>query len=873
MSLLPNLGSIGSGVSNFYKGVATQSLRFDDGSSAFLSRTPAGASTNLKAFTFSTWVKRSSVSGATHTLFSAGANSNDVTMIRFEGNGITDTQLSFFNYTSGSLTTTLKTKAKFRDSSAWYNIIVACDTTQSGANKAKIYVNGVLVDDWHDSSHDEYPNDDSTFQFGNNVVHRLGSLAYSTTQLFDGYMAETNFVENTQLAPSVFGELKNGVWIPIAPSPTYGTNGFRLQFEDNAVGTPENEGVVEDDNIGRDSSGEHNHFTSSGLDAWDCAIPDSPEDNFCIMGSSSMRRYGHGNVATMAEGGLLATSAGNATHAFGTMSIKQILANGLGVYFEMRCVTDGTPRCYFGIVAGQENNVSAGGGDGTDAALYEYPLKFVIDVRGTIFAGTQTNGTAETNIGAGALSGDYSSIFTVAAGDVMGVAIKSDGKVFISKNGTFVNSLAGTSNPATGANPIHLIDTTLDWFPINGYSDSAWHANFGQDGSFSDTETSGGETDSNGIGDFFGAVPSGFVCLSTLNMAEPTIGANSLTIASDHFNSVLYTGDDNANRGITGVGFKPDFLWHKARNATNWHFLFDSNRGVDKRISSNEANAEGDATGLDSFDSDGFTVDHEASAQDMNASAHTYVAWNWKANGGTTSTIAVDSVSSGVPSIASAVQANTDAGFSIVTYSGNTDASATIGHGLGVVPKMIMVKKRDEAGNWIVFTETTGKDNKLNLNATTANATSALFNNADPTSTVFSVKDTSSDDTFGDGHTYVAYCFADVEGYSKFGSYTGNGVASGAFIYTGFRPAFVMMKRTDSTGSWFMLDKTRDVDNEVLQDLIADGSGAETSNSNFLDFLSNGFKLRTTGTAVNASGGTYIYMAFAESPFKYANAR
>ena len=227
MSLLQNTMAKSGG--GFYNGVAETSLRFDDGSSAFLSRTPAGASTNLKSFTFSTWVKRSSVFGANHTLFSAGANSNDVTIIRFEGNGIGDTQLSFFDYTSGSLTTTLKTKAKFRDPSAWYNIIVATDTTQAtAANRAKIYINGVLVTDWHDGSHDEYPNEDSTFQFGNNVVHRLGSLAYSTTHLFDGYMAETIFVENTQLAPSLFGELKNGIWIPIDTSGlTFGTNGFR----------------------------------------------------------------------------------------------------------------------------------------------------------------------------------------------------------------------------------------------------------------------------------------------------------------------------------------------------------------------------------------------------------------------------------------------------------------------------------------------------------------------------------------------------------------------------------------------------------------------------------------------------------------------
>ena len=348
--------------------------------------------------------------------------------------------------------------------------------------------------------------------------------------------------------------------------------------------------------------------------------------------------------------------------------------------------------------------------------------------------------------------------------------------------------------------------------------------------------------------------------------------------------------------GASGIGgeidFQPDFVWIKNRTSGYSHQLQDSNRGfvATKVLSTNQTAGEGvaSATGdnyghMSGVEANGFTVTHTINSNNdggtIRKGTHflndTYVAWNWKADG-SASTIAVDSVSSGVPSIASSVSANTDAGFSIVTYSGNADADATIGHGLGKTPKIIFVKQRDEAGNWIGFTETTGKDNKLNLNETTGSATSALWNNADPTPTVFSVKDTSSEDTFGDGHTYVAYCFADVEGYSKIGSYTGNGATSGTagtYVYLGFRPSFVMLKST-GTGSWWMLDSTRDPFNEALRALQANAPADEEAYSgNFLDFYSNGFAPRTSGAQVNAAGTTYIYMAFAEAPFKYATAK
>ena len=865
MSLLPNLGSIGSGVSNFYNETVTTSLRVNAGHT--LTKAFGATPTSATTMSFGGWVKFSDQHY--QNFFSATLGGSGVAQgfMRLDSNlkfnvDSYDGSAYFFNYT---------TTRVFRDTSAWYHIWVQIDTTDgTAADRVKLYIDGVRETAFDSPTHVS-SGSSSVVAWNTNVTHYIGNT--NATYALGGYVADWWFLDGQDVSPiDTVGEFKNGVFIPKEYSATFGNKGFHLKFIGTGTSTSSGS-VANPTNIGDDSSGQNNHWavTSSGILSHDANLPDSPENNFCTMGSSTMRRYGHSNVATMAEGNLKATTGGNATHAFGTMSIKQILANGLGVYFEMRCVTDGSPRCYFGIVAEQENNVCAA----ANAALYEYPLKFVIDSRGSILGGTQTNGTAETNIGAGALSGDYSSIFTVAAGDVMGVAIKSDGKVFISKNGTFVNSLAGTSNPATGANPIHVIDTTLDWFPINGYHESAWHANFGQDGSFSGTETSGGETDSNGIGDFFSAVPSGFVCLSSVNMAETTIGPNSATQADDYFKPVLYSGLNSTAQNVT-VGFQPDWVWIKTRNAAISNMLYDSNRGETKFLQADAVGAEG--TGADSLTdftptdgTIGFSLGADSSTTAVNNNGKTYVSWNWKANGGT----ATATISESGDNPAAVVQANPTAGFSLITYTGTGD-SGTIAHGLSAVPTMMIIKNRDVGDAWAVYhganTAAPGTDYLvLNTNAATADAATYWADTA-PTSSVFTVHD--AHNVNADGEKYVAYVFADVEGYSKMGSYVGNGSADGTFVFTGFDVSFLMRKRTDSAGNWVITDSARDPDNISDENLYADLSYVEYSGTETqFDFLSNGFKMRGTWASTNASGATYIYMAFAENPFKYANAK
>jgi len=334
---------------------------------------------------------------------------------------------------------------------------------------------------------------------------------------------------------------------------------------------------------------------------------------------------------------------------------------------------------------------------------------------------------------------------------------------------------------------------------------------------------------------------------------------------SAYFQTLLWTGNSSDGRALTNDGnsdLQPDWVWLKNRNAGYSHFLQDSSRGNTKTLNSDATTAEGTNTNMvESFDTDGFTIGYDGS-QVPNYSGNTFVAWQWKAGGGTTA-----SNSNG--SITSTVQANTTAGFSIVTYTG-TGSIATVGHGLGVKPDMMILKNRDSAVNWIVYHKdiNTSANYFLRLNTTDSTQYSGgRFNGTQPTSSVFTVG--TSSQTNNNGDDIVAYCFAEKQGYSKFGKYVGSGNADGTFVYTGFKTNFIMLKETGNSNSWWMFDTKRDPINSADARLVANTTAAEATGSftNVIDFLSNGFKLRNTDSAWNRSGGTYIYMCFAENPF------
>ena len=334
---------------------------------------------------------------------------------------------------------------------------------------------------------------------------------------------------------------------------------------------------------------------------------------------------------------------------------------------------------------------------------------------------------------------------------------------------------------------------------------------------------------------------------------------------SDYFNTVLYTGNNTDNTSITGVGFQPDWVWLKARNQADYHYSLDAVRGVTKCIFQNDTSAESTfSDSLKSFNTDGFTL---GTSGDLNAASQTMVAWNWKAGTSFTN----DASATGIGTIDSTGSVNTDAGFSIISYTG-TGSAGTVAHGLGAVPKMIIIKSRNTVSLWGVYHQAIGNTHGLFLNATNAaTSLSAYWNNTSPTSSVFSLGGDADINKSSD--PLIAYCFAEKQGYSKFGSYTGNGNADGTFVYTGFKPALVIIKRTTAGHDWYM--NTAKINGyNVQNDFLAPNEPAAEVVDNTaqpIDMLSNGFKCRGTGGGNNESGVPYIYMAFAENPLVASN--
>jgi hypothetical protein len=337
-------------------------------------------------------------------------------------------------------------------------------------------------------------------------------------------------------------------------------------------------------------------------------------------------------------------------------------------------------------------------------------------------------------------------------------------------------------------------------------------------------------------------------------MAYTTIDKSSL-----HFNTKLYTGT-GSELAVTGVGFKPDWTWIKSRSATYDHTLYDVVRGATKQLYSNQTNGQyTEAQGLKSFDSDGFTNGTDAKG---NNNGSTYVSWNWLAGGSQGSSNTDGSINTTYTSV------NTTAGFSICQWEG-TGANATIGHGLGVVPKMYIVKNVDATNDWNVYHHSIGNTHRLFLNTTQAAEDNAsAWNDTSPTSSVFSVS--TNTNVNQSGSTMIAYVFAEKTGFSKFGSYTGNGNADGTFIYTGFKPALIIIKK-DATDSWFMYDNKRGDINPNAKGLTAESNAVEETSGKEIDFVSNGVKIRNSNNSINTSGSTYIYMAFAEAPLVGSN--
>ena len=576
-----------------------------------------------------------------------------------------------------------------------------------------------------------------------------------------------------------------------------------------------------------DQSGNNNDWTNNNMQESDCSI-DSPLNNFATL--NVLNKWTN---ITLTEGNLTAKGYDNAWR-----NVDNTIHMSSGKWYWEVYINNVSTYQMHGIVPTVRSNGRT-------------------DFNGDIYPGSYSDEWGYRNNGYlyNSASPNTSWGSTYTTGDVLGFALDMDaGTLDVTKNG------ASTGSQITGISGTYRTCCT-----VYGSSSKASY-NFGQDSSFAGNKVAQGNQDANGKGDFYYEPPAGYLALCTDNLPDPAIADGS-----EHFNTLLWTGDNTSPRTISNT-FDSDFVWVKARSVSRNHVLFDTLRtfAADKELISNGTSSEGaNQTSLYGYVSDttstGIELTGGTSGKEyVNENGTTYVAWNWKANG--------SGASNTDGTITSTVSANTTAGFSVVSYTG-TGASATVGHGLSSAPSLIIVKNRDAGKAWTVYSDqlSTPDDQYLYLNSTAGEATYNFWNSTSPTSSVFSISgDTNVNASSQD---IIAYCFHSVEGYSKFGSYTGNSSTDGPFVYTGFKPAFVMVKATGTASNWFTWDVQRNTYNAATTPLFPNSIGAEEATLYPIDFLSNGFKLRASAGYGTNESAAYIYMAFAESPFKYSNAR
>ncbi len=785
------------------------SLRFRSSASAYLNRTPTATGSQQK-FTLSTWVKLGSfATGVDKFIWASADNAAAGVNPSLLWKTFSGTYTFIFDLgTGGGLTTT----QVFRDPSAWYHVVINADTTQAtAADRMKMYINGNQVTAFSSAT---YPTQNTNILINTpSYPARIGGvlLTSSTDRFFDGYMADINFIDGQALEPYYFGNNDaNGVWKPILYKGTYGTNGYYLTFGNTTSTTT----------LGYDSSPNGNNWTTNNISltagtTYD-AMTDVPTNtsatvaNYAVL--DPLDPTTSGNMTLSNANLTMTTSAANRSR------LSTIYVPSGKWYAEVTFTTasGSLSGCMVGLCRSEDATSVVASYLGSSTNSYGYNQ-----------GGDKYNAGSATAYGA-----------SYTNNDIIGIAFDADaGTVTFYKN----NTSQGTA--FTGLSTSSLWSIGVSSGISSTSANIVSNINFGQR-PFSYTP------------------PTGFVALNTFNLPTPTI-----LQGNKYMDATLYTQNGAASNVIVNAGqFKPDLVWIKNRDtAGTWNNLVDSVRGGSKTLYSNATNAEGTDNFINTFNSNGFTLNIGDSGTN-NTAGRTQVGWQWQAGQGSTS-----SNTSG--SITSTVSVNATAGFSVVSWTANGVNGATIGHGLGVAPAMMIFKERSAAGNnWSVYHKSIGNTGRVFLDLTNATSTSVTaWNNTSPTSTVFTVGTSAALNT--NGSTMVGYCWAEIAGFSAFGSYTGNGSADGTFIYTGFRPKYLLIKRTDSAGySWFLWDSVRNTYNVAQYDLYPNVADAEGS-GDYVDILSNGFKMRDTGASRNASGGTYIYMAFAEVPTKFANAR
>ena len=822
----------GAGGSGFYDYQIAKSFRWTDGA-AYLKRTPSAAG-NRQTWTFSCWMKASGVNVNTQgdvQILGAGSSGNQDTRFR----------MYFYNsqlYSSSNEANYNTSPGVYRDPSAWYHVVWKL----TGGTSYQ-YVNGTLASTFSVSGN---------VAINNNVEHLLGILPnLETISKFKGYMAEVVFIDGTALDPTSFAESKNGVWIPKDPSTlTFGSQGYHLDFADASA-------------PGNDVSGNNNDWTNISLATHDQTL-DSPtfgnssSGNFATLNPISQQAGSTADrKASLSDGNLFQAFTNATTGCIGTMGFNS--TSGGKWYWEV-AITNYLAGLMPGIVNDLQN---------LDAEFgYSSPSSPTgVDSCGYYIENGNVN---PAGVGDGSGFTAYGS--SVGAGDVMGIALDVDnGKIWFSKNGTFQNS----GNPVTGANPARgaggtittAFDFSRNWFPAvaNWSASSATGItyNFGQEGTFGGTKTAGGNADENGYGNFYYAPPTDFLALCAGNL--PVADAIDPAQTDDDYPQELffmsdYTGN-LTNRTITTEN-QPDLIWNRqANNSQDW-YVVDSTRGItaNKYINTNTTGAEATLP-QGNFTSVGATSVGISSGTWLNSTGANYKMWMWRVNGGSLTT-------NNVGTQTSYTQTDPSGAFSITKYVG-TGSAMTVGHGLSVEPKITIIKDLDTVVSWPVYTKIIdGSMDYFFLDTGDAAGTSGLTG---PNSSVWSWQSASGLSNTA-SKNYIMYNFANIEGYCKVGTYVGNANNDGTFVYTGFKPAF-MMNKPIVAGSWRVVDSQRSPYNVTQNALSPNNSNAkDTYDSVNIDFLSNGFKMRNYDTPMNQAT-TFVYLAFAENPFKYATAR
>lgn len=790
-----------------------RSLRTRSSAGAYLSRVQAAG--NQRTFVYSGWVKRSKLS-ALQGLFQGYYDTNNRSQILFS---LTSDELSFSHHLAG-VTTVISSVGLFRDPAAHVHLVVAVDTNQAtAANRVLMFANGVPL-----ALTGSYVAQNTNLFINGPHTHYVGNDGGAAGRTFDGYTSMVAVIGGypagvdagnwaAQDFASMFGVRHpvTGQWRP------------RSKAAVKAVvdGGDANSFLLAFDDptstttLCADASSKGNNFTAVNVSltadsTYDSTL-DSPTNNYAVL-----NRYSFSSTTGQHQGDLSVLETAGISFSMAVSSIGV----GSGKWYAEFLRTNGL-YSYIGV--SKRAAATNGAYPGSQSDTYGYA----------------SSGEKYNN----ATPSAYGAAYTV--GDVIGVLLDVDaGSVEFFKNGVSQGvAFSGLSGPL--------------YFCCGGYHNGTFQAihfaNFGQRPIISGSTYYPGAR-----GHFRYAPPAGCKALCTKNLQFPAIQN-----PRKHFDVVTRAGT-GLPATVSGLKFSPSLVWMKVRNVVNNNGLFDVVRGATKALFSDSVSAEATyVNGLSAFSSDGYSF----AGPDWNSAGHQMVDWLWKAGGAP--------VANNAGSIASQVSANPLAGFSIVSYTGNGLNSATIGHGLGVKPAMVIVKPVTAVGSWIVRHSSHTGNLAINLNSTAANlaADNGYPDLTDSNVITLTNGGTSVSNVNSSGVGYVALCFAEVPGFSKFGAYTGNASADGPYVECGFRPALVMVKRANGTSDWNIFDCERSPLNDGSDErLRANTSDAEVTAA-YLDILSSGFKIRTNITEFNASGGSYIFMAFAESHFRYANAR